>query len=118
MEQKKGFWNPVTVLVSTYTVTLGFSALDRLLIAMLFPFVLPEFGLDFTQAGILMTCMAVGYFVFAFIGGVLSDKYGRKKVILPSVLIFSLGSALTGLATGFASLVGVRTFVGRFIRLL
>ncbi|WP_169717571.1 hypothetical protein SPSIL_051790 [Sporomusa silvacetica DSM 10669] len=42
----------------------------------------------------------------------LSDKYGRKKIILPSVLIFSLGSAFTGLATGFASLVSIRTFIG------
>ncbi|WP_168197916.1 MFS transporter [Pseudolabrys sp. FHR47] len=95
-----------------YFLGWGFSAADRLLIAMLFPYVLPEFGLDFTMAGVLMAAMSIGYLVLAVGGGALSDKFGRKVVILPSVLVFSIGSALTGLATSVVQLIGWRTVVG------
>ena len=112
MERKQGFWTPTNILVATYTFCWGFAALDRLLIAMLFPFVIPYFHMDFAQAGLVMTCMSVVYLIMASLGGALSDKYGRKKVILPSVIIFSLCSFLTGLATNFAALIGIRSVIG------
>ncbi len=112
METKKKFWTPASTLVATYTFSWGFAALDRLLIAMLFPFVIPAFGLNYAQAGLIMTCMSVLYLIMASLGGVLSDKFGRKKVILPAVIIFSLGSFLTGFATGFASLIAIRAIIG------
>lgn len=112
MTRPVGFWTPINVTVLIYFLTWGLAAGDRLLIAMLFPFVLPEFGLEYAQAGLLMAAMSGGYLVFAFVGGLLSDRIGRKKVILPSVFIFSIGSAVTGFAGGFASLVGYRTVVG------
>lgn len=111
MEQR-GFWTPTKSMVLTYWFAWGFSSLDRLLIAILFPFVMPFFNLNFTQAGLLMTCMSIGYVVFAVVGGALSDKYGRKKVIIPAVLIFSLGSFFTGLAKNFGQLIGIRSVIG------
>jgi MFS family permease len=110
--EKKSFWTPVITMTAIYFFVWGFAAMDRLLIAMLFPYILPEFKLSFAQAGMLMACMSVGFLVFEFIGGILSDKYGRRKVILPSVFVFSIVSAITGFATGFAQLIGVRTIVG------
>lgn len=104
--------NNINTMVLTYGFTFGFSSLDRLLIAMLFPFILPYFHFSLTQGGTLITCMAIGYIIFSVLGGAISDKYGRKKVIMPSLIIFSLGSALTGMANSFASLVGVRTVIG------
>jgi MFS family permease len=112
METKQGFWTPTNVLVSTYTFCWGFASLDRLLIAMLFPFVIPYFHMNFAQAGLIMTCMSIVYLIMASLGGALSDKYGRKKVILPSVIIFSLCSFLTGLAVNFATLIGIRSVIG------
>lgn len=112
MEPKKCFWSPVNVMVAIYFVVWGFAAMDRLLIAMLFPFVLPYFHLNYAQGGILMMCMALGFEVVGFLGGPASDKWGRKKIITPCVWIFSIGSAITGFAGSFAQLVGVRTLVG------
>jgi len=109
---KQKFWSSFHIMVATYFIAWGFSALDRLLIAMLFPIILPEFGLGFAEGGLLMAAMALAYLIFAFIGGIISDKAGRKKVILPSVLIFSLGSAITGAITTFSQLIGIRSFIG------
>lgn len=112
MERVRKAHTPINTVVLVYFLGWGFSAADRLLIAMLFPYVLPEFGLDFTMAGVLMAAMSIGYLVLAVGGGALSDKFGRKVVILPSVLVFSIGSALTGLATSVVQLIGWRTVVG------
>ncbi|MBP1627654.1 MAG: transporter [Holophagaceae bacterium] len=110
--KQEGFWNPTRTLVAAYTFAWGFASLDRLLIAMLFPFVIPYFGMTYAQAGLIMTCMSVLYLIMASLGGALSDKYGRKKVILPSVIIFSISSFLTGFATNFATLIGIRSVIG------
>ncbi|SHJ51460.1 MFS transporter [Parasporobacterium paucivorans] len=110
MEEKKD--NSIKVMVAAYGLAFGFSSMDRLLILMLFPFIIPYFDLNLTQAGWIASAMAVGYIICALIGGVLSDKFGRKKVILPSIILFSVGSALTGLVTGFAQLIGIRAIVG------
>lgn len=112
MEQHKGSGHSFKLMVGTYFLAWGFAGLDRLLIAMLFPLVLPEFGLGFAEGGLLMAAMALSYLVFAFVGGVLSDKFGRKKVILPSVFLFSIGSAITGAVGSFAQLIGIRSIIG------
>lgn len=106
------FWTSFHVMVAVYFMGWGFSAADRLLVAMMFPYVLPEFGLNFAMAGVIMAAMSVGYLVCAIIGGVISDRVGRRKVALPMVLIFSLGSALTGFARNFTQLIALRTIVG------
>lgn len=100
------------IIVAVYFLCWGFSAADRILIAMMFPKVLPSFGLNYAMAGVIMSVMSIGYLVCAVFGGWISDKIGRKKVALPMVFIFSLGSALTGVAKNFAQLIGVRTIVG------
>ncbi|MGA3127409.1 MAG: MFS transporter [Candidatus Korobacteraceae bacterium] len=110
--ESKTFWTPINRMTTIYFLTWGFSAMDRLLVAMLFPFILPYFKLSFAQGGLLMACMSIGYLIVAFAGGMLSDRYGRRKVILPSVFVFSIGSALTGFAGSFAQMVGIRSIVG------
>ena len=105
-------WSPFYTIVAIYFLCWGFSAADRILIAMMFPKVLPSFGLNYAMAGVIMSVMSIGYLVCAIIGGWVSDKIGRKKIALPMVFIFSLGSALTGVAKNVATLIGVRTIVG------
>lgn len=106
--------NNIKTMAITYGIGNGFAFFDRVLIAMLFPFLLPAFGLNYSQGGLLLSCMAVGYIVFSIFGGNLSDRIGRKKILLPSLIIFSIGSAVTGFATNFAQLIGIRTAIGAF----
>jgi MFS family permease len=90
----------------------GFAALDRMLISHLFPFIAVDFNLDFTKMGVLMSCMTAGCVFMYYVSGTLADKYGRKRIILPSVLIFSIGSFLTGFARNLGQLIGIRTVIG------
>jgi MFS family permease len=101
-----------------YTVVLihwfiwGFVAMDRLVIGYLFPMIVPDLKLDFTQVGIVMSLIGITMGLMGIFGGALSDKFGRKAIIVPSTIIFSLLSWGTGLARSFVQLAMVRTVLG------
>jgi predicted MFS family arabinose efflux permease len=61
---------------------------------------------------ILIAILGVTWGVAAVAMGGLSDRIGRRKVMLPALLIFSLASGLSGLAGGFTSLLLIRGIMG------
>lgn len=89
-----------------------FAVMDRLLIAYLFPVLVPEFKLSFAQVGLLIAVTSMMWGVFIIIGGMLGDKYGRRPLILAATLIFSLFSWATGLASNLGQLFGIRAVNG------
>jgi MFS family permease len=44
--------------------------------------------------------------------GFVSDRVGRRKVLIPAVIVFSLMSALSGMAAGLVSLLVIRAVMG------
>jgi MFS family permease len=63
------------------------------------PFYAKEFGASATVLGLLLMCHAAAQFVFAPLWGRLSDRIGRRPVLLMTVA----GTALSLLALGLAS---------------
>jgi MFS family permease len=49
---------------------------------------------------------------FAIVGGGLSDRLGRKRVLIPAIVVFSLLSGISGLTQGLLSLVLIRAIMG------
>jgi MFS family permease len=90
----------------------GFVGYDRFLPLYLFPVIVPELQLTQTQVGLIPAALALSWGVFATIGGSLSDRIGRKPVLIACTLLYSATSALTGFATNFASLFGIRLAAG------
>ncbi|MGH9347377.1 MAG: MFS transporter, partial [Vicinamibacterales bacterium] len=50
--------------------------------------------------------------VGGLIGGWLADLYGRKPLLMASILIYSIGTGLSGLATGMWTLMSARLITG------
>jgi MFS transporter, ACS family, hexuronate transporter len=85
---------------------------DRTMVAIALPFIGEEFDLSKTQQGWLVTTFALAYLVFQVPGGMLADRFGAKRLLLVSLLLWSAFTALTGAMWGFFALVAVRGLFG------
>ncbi|HEY5567952.1 MAG TPA: MFS transporter [Gammaproteobacteria bacterium] len=101
-------WKAVALL----GIGFGLVGLDRWIIAPLFPFMAEDLGLNFQDRGNLVGALGLAWGVFAIFSGRLSDRIGHRKVLIPAILLFSLMSGLSGLATGLMALIVVRTLMG------
>lgn len=95
----------------TLAYTLNF--IDRILIGVVGEQIIKEFGLADWQFGILT---GFGFAVLYTLAGIpiarLAERYNRVKIIAASVVVWSLMTALCGLAGGFISLLVFRVGVG------
>lgn len=101
-------WKAVTLL----GIGFGLVGLDRWIIAPLFPFIMKDLHLTYQDLGNLVGILGICWGVFAIVVGGISDKVGRRKVLIPAVVAFSLLSGLSGFATGFMSLLMIRAIMG------
>jgi MFS family permease len=101
-------WKAVTLLGLGF----GLVGLDRWIIAPLFPFMLGDLGLDLADQGNIIGVLGLAWGFFAIFSGRLADAIGHRKILVPSIILFSLASGFSGMATGFASLLAVRLFMG------
>ena len=104
-----GHRTTLTLLMLAYTL----SMCDRMILSILFPDIKAEFGLTDTQLGFLGgISFALFYATMGLPIAKLSDQYSRKRIIIASLIIFSIMTALGGMATGFISLLVFRIGVG------
>ena len=68
--------------------------------------------IDPSQQGWAMSCALVGCLVGALISGWLSDRLGRKRLLIAAGLVFAISSIGTGLAPSFAAFVPWRILGG------
>jgi predicted MFS family arabinose efflux permease len=101
-------WKAVVLLALGF----GLVGLDRWLIAPLFPSIMRDLHLNAQDVGNCIGILGLSWGIFAALMGGLSDKIGRRKVLIPAILVFSLLSGFSGLAGGFASLLAVRALMG------
>jgi len=76
------------------------------------PFIQPYFGWNELQLGWGVSSLLVGAIVGAFGSGVLSDMYGRKKVLIFVALFFAVSCTFTALATSSVIFISARLFGG------
>jgi sugar porter (SP) family MFS transporter len=82
------------------------------------PFYEKFFGLNDPSAqGWAMSCALIGSLVGASVSGVLTDRWGRKKLLLTSAVLFAVSSVATGLAQSFGQFIGWRMIGGAAIGL-
>ena len=99
-------------IILALSLTFGLVGLDRFILPVLFPAFMGELGLSYQDLGNLVGILAVFWGLSAFAMGFLSDRVGRRKVLIPAVIVFSLMSALSGMAAGLVSLLVIRAVMG------
>lgn len=90
--------------------------IDRLGGFMLYPFfalyLTQKFDISMSTVGILYAIFSISGFVGSAIGGALTDRMGRKGVIVASLVLSSLSALGMGLAPSLAFFVAVTVIVG------
>lgn len=86
--------------------------LDRTAFSVAAPYITKEYGLNPAQLGILFSSFFMGYAIFNFVGGYLSDIYGPRKVFAGSMTVWSIFCGLTAAAFSFTSLLVIRICFG------
>ena len=101
-------WKAVALLALAF----GTVGLDRMVLAPLFPFMMKDLHLNYQDLGNIVGILGVFWGLSAFLMGGLSDRLGRRRVLVPCIIAFSLLSWLTGVATGLMSLLVIRAMMG------
>jgi len=99
-------------IILILSIAFGLVGLDRFILPVLFPSMMGELKLTYEDLGNLVGILAIAWGIAAFVMGYMSDRVGRRKVLIPAVVTFSLLSALSGLATGLLSLLIIRAVMG------
>lgn len=71
-----------------------------------------QFELDAIQTGWYVGCALVGSIAGVIVAGVVSDRFGRKRSLLLSALLFSISAIGCALCVGFVDLVVYRIIGG------
>ena len=99
-------------MVAIMFATWGLVFLDRMSVLYLAPYIARDLGLSDTQVGLLAGVVAVSWAVSALVFGALSDRVGRKAILVPMVVVFSVVSAASGFAQDFRQLLFLRVLLG------
>ncbi len=98
--------------VAVLSCGFGLVGLDRFIILPLQPAMMKDLHLGYQDIGVIASAFSVAWGVAALITGRLSDRFGRRAVLIPSILVFSLLAGASGLAAGLLSLIAVRVLMG------
>jgi MFS family permease len=116
-QQEKGWdtsyeWKIILLL----SVTFGLVGLDRFILPIILgspnSTMAKDLGLTPQDGGAMAGYLGMAWGVSAFVMGYLADKIGRRAVLAPAILVFSLMSAFSGLAGSVVALVFVRVIMG------
>jgi predicted MFS family arabinose efflux permease len=99
----------ITALLILFWGSVG---LNRIGIGIIAPYIKPEFGLSNFQIGFLVSGTSATWALSSWGGGWLSDRYGRRTVLLPGAILICVMTASMGIAGGFWSMLLIREFLG------
>jgi MFS family permease len=99
--------NLMIVFSVTITAMMGVGSLTPA-----FPTIMQAFHISSQQVGLLITFFTLPGIVFAPVVGLMADRYGRKRVLVPSLLLFAFAGASCAFVTGFHLLLALRFVQG------
>ncbi|MGO8955653.1 MAG: spinster family MFS transporter [Rhodomicrobium sp.] len=89
-----------------------FNYMDRYVLASVVPPLKSELQLSDAQIGWLTSAFMIGYFATSPVFGYLGDRWQRKGLIAFGVVLWSLGTVLSGFCYQYWALIGCRVLTG------
>jgi len=102
----------------SFWMMIGVNFVDRLGGSLLIPFfalyITQKFDVGMTQVGVLFAAFSISSFIGAFPGGALTDRFGRKGIIIFSLVASSFSTLLMGFVNEFQFFLAVAFISGIF----
>ena len=100
------------LLVAILWVVALLNYLDRQIIYSVFPLLRKDLGLSGVELGLLSTSFLWVYGLSSPLAGYMAERFGRRRVILTSLLVWSVVTWATGHARSLAELFTARALMG------
>lgn len=100
---------PPRTIIFSITLT---GIMANTLISPAIPDILDDLGIGAGQAGFLVAAATLPGILMAPIIGLLSDRHGRREVVVPCLAVFGLAGGLAAFAPSFEVLLGLRLLQG------
>jgi MFS family permease len=99
-----------------FWVVVGVNFIDGIGGTLLFPFfslyITQKFGVGMTTAGVILGLFSIFGLIGSIAGGALTDKFGRRRLILFGLVFSALSTLSLGLVNTLAALYPLSIFVG------
>lgn len=99
----------IALIAATGGLLFGF---DTGVISGAIPFFQKDFAIDDSMVELITSAGLLGAILGALFCGKITDRLGRKKVILASAVIFAVGAVWSGMAAHAWDLIAARLFLG------
>ena len=100
----------------TFWIVIVITFIDRIGGSLLFPFfalyITSKFNVGMTEVGVLFAAFSVSSFAGSTIGGALTDRFGRKGIIMFGLIASSFSTVAMGLIGSFQAFFFLALFVG------
>ena len=101
---------------SRFWVVVAVSFIDRVGGTLLFPFfslyITQKFGVGMTQAGLVLGLFSIFGLIGGMIGGALTDKFGRRKLIIFGLIFSAVSTLSLGMINQFTALIPLAMVIG------
>lgn len=97
------FWSCLIIMFDMYDLVIYGSVLPKMM---------AEWDMTPVQAGSIGSMGPFGMMVGAMVFGILADKFGRRRILITSVVLFSVATTLCALAPGAAIFGALRFIAG------
>jgi EmrB/QacA subfamily drug resistance transporter len=104
--------NPRIAVSVVFVVAMFMAIMDTTIVNVALPTISRELSVPLNRVDGVVVGFLVSLAVFIPVSGWLGDRLGTKRVFLAALAIFTIASALCGLAGSFAELVGFRVLQG------
>ena len=100
------------LIVFTLWLLVFSSASQTMIISPILPRIGEELGIPDAALGTLISVYSIMLGIFAILAGPVSDKFGRRRILILGTATMTVALTLHGFVTGYASFLAVRLFAG------
>lgn len=101
-----------TLIVFTLWLLVFSSASQIMIISPILPIIGDQLGIGDAVLGTLVSAYSIMVGVFAVISGPISDRVGRRRILMMGAATMTIALSLHGLVSDYASFLAVRVFAG------